>query len=711
MASSSSALRVTELANPLTHDIDVADLDGIVRLLGSSDAQLFTGHAGLPNLGSDDIVARCARVAQAVAAALRHPSGKVVFTGCGTSGRLAHLFARSLNAWMGRQFPGVARPNAFDYLLAGSDAALLLPQEQVEDQPHAGVDDLTAWEAELALPADAPVVLIGISCGLSATYVASMLSAALDKRNYTAVAMGFNPIPAVAHVRVDGWARSFHDVLVAMEAGTAAAQCVVVNPVAGPETIAGSSRMKGGSITKILTETICTAGVLLYQGALPAGDAVLSAFIRDSFLQYEVTVRHVYNHTREIAALVGKASAALNATAAYVEAPAPAFISPTGMGRIIYVGVGTAGVLGLVDASECNPTYGSLFNSIRGFIVDGFTTVAPRHPAEVGKLTVPMHMRGDKHAASAATPEMIGVDVDTFTREWLPTLLPQDVVVLVYLQEHALPGVDATAQLATAAAAVAAARAAGANTHYVAVVSEDTNSDSVASSQLRAVLASAAAEGVLVPLPSLRLVADMARTASSPRTLLDMSGAPSYLGEIAVKLVLNATTTGAHVRKGSIFHNRMINLMLTNAKLFHRACGIVADVTHAPAELARKCVLRAIYHRDDTTSSSGSSTRVEYSDADLALLATSGSGPAIAAQYAGQSFAELEALPVSTHVHNASSQLSVVPTAIMLAVDALVRGVTPASGMTELQARALLRHEPVIRRAITAALAGSSSSK
>ena len=43
-------LRVTEQANPLTASLDVLPPLGLVRALGSSDAQLFSGAHGLPGL-------------------------------------------------------------------------------------------------------------------------------------------------------------------------------------------------------------------------------------------------------------------------------------------------------------------------------------------------------------------------------------------------------------------------------------------------------------------------------------------------------------------------------------------------------------------------------------------------------------------------------------------------------------------------------------
>lgn len=190
--SAPSSLRVSELPNPLTVDIDVADTANLLRLLGSADSMMFSGFAGLPDLYSDESVTGVSRAAAACAVAIAHPRGRVVFSGCGTSGRLSHVFARGLNRWVRAQF-GCKR-DPFHYLIAGGDAALLLPQESVEDQPLAGEADLVRWESDLDISSADPVVVVGISCGLSATYVGSMLQAAMARPNCTAVAIGFNPV-------------------------------------------------------------------------------------------------------------------------------------------------------------------------------------------------------------------------------------------------------------------------------------------------------------------------------------------------------------------------------------------------------------------------------------------------------------------------------------------------------------------------------------
>lgn len=199
-------VRVTEAPNPFTADLDVAPTDAaVVRLFGASDAMMFSGFGGLPHLSSPECIAALHALVDALAVALYQPNGRVVFAGCGTSGRLSHFLARGLNAWAAAQL-GHTQPR-FHYLLAGGDAALLLPQEAVEDQPHAGVDDLERWEAAAGAAPLHPVVVVGISCGLSATYVGSMLAAAVKRPGYTAVCVGFNPIEGALAPRATGRGR------------------------------------------------------------------------------------------------------------------------------------------------------------------------------------------------------------------------------------------------------------------------------------------------------------------------------------------------------------------------------------------------------------------------------------------------------------------------------------------------------------------------
>jgi N-acetylmuramic acid 6-phosphate (MurNAc-6-P) etherase len=60
------------------------------------------------------------------------------------------------------------------------------------------------------------------------------------------------------------------------------------------------------------------------------------------------------------------------------------------------------------------------------------------------------------------------------------------------------------------------------------------------------------------------------------------------LAHFALKLVLNAITTCANVIRGAVHGNSMINLTVSNNKLFHRAAEIVASLAHCTVERAHR---------------------------------------------------------------------------------------------------------------------------
>ena len=73
------------------------------------------------------------------------------------------------------------------------------------------------------------------------------------------------------------------------------------------------------------------------------------------------------------------------------------------------------------------------------------------------------------------------------------------------------------------------------------------------------------------------------------------------LAEYATKLVCNAVTTGAHILAGKVYRNRMIDLNVSNTKLFHRTIGIVRDIMKVDEETAFLSVMKAIYRTDEPT--------------------------------------------------------------------------------------------------------------
>ena len=73
------------------------------------------------------------------------------------------------------------------------------------------------------------------------------------------------------------------------------------------------------------------------------------------------------------------------------------------------------------------------------------------------------------------------------------------------------------------------------------------------------------------------------------------------LAEMAMKIALNAVTTCGHVLKGKVMRNKMVDLQVSNNKLFFRSISIVADFANATPAHARDSLLRSIYTADHVT--------------------------------------------------------------------------------------------------------------
>lgn len=676
-------LRVTECANPLTQWLDEGSSDDIVRMLAACDGGLFSGYAGLANLYSTQQARSAARVALAIARALRHASGRVVFGGCGTSGRLAHLLARELNACWSSLHPSDSCTR-FHYLLAGGDAALLVPNEAVEDEHEAGRHDLEAWERQYGVLPTHPTVVIGISCGLSATYVASFLRASAARPSYFPVAMGFNPIGAVAAVVVPGCPFTFHSVLCALTGASGACtlpdgsampadlptRAAVLNPVIGPEAVAGSSRMKGGSITWILCSSICSVALTLVGEASDSTDMHVQdgegvpeqvvQWVRDRYQSFEGVVRALYGyHTEGIACILQRAADSLSSRVPAVlpSGPGPVFSWPVGTGRILYIGRGAGGLLGLVDASEATDTYGSRFDHVRGWVAGGAARMGVQltwlHP------TVPHELRGmhgGQGAGEDVPVQQACPSLASFVSHVIPTLVPQDTVIVVDVPQPCDSAEVARDELQAVLDAATAVQHTRASLHHVFITG---GADSSAQEFCLHALLALGSTGVHLPL-----VPQGKEVDGRMQGLLT-----SLLAVQAAKLVLNAVTTGAHISKGVIVGNRMVNMMLTNHKLYMRAIGIVREVAQVPQGQARRAVLRAIHGEDDEERVGG---MVQQEDANAEVM--------------------------KSRIALASVQDRVIPTALLLAL-AAAQGAGKES-LTVASARALLDKEPAVRAAL-----------
>lgn len=193
-------------------------------------------------------------------------------------------------------------------------------------------------------------------------------------------------------------------------------------------------------------------------------------------------------------------------------------------GRLIYVGTGTSGRLGVLDASECPPTFGVSADLVRGVIAGGFGA---------------LHRSVE---AAEDDPEQAVRDLQT------QNVSAHDVVV----------GISASGNTPYTLGAVEYAKKIGAAT--VAITCNPASR------------MAAAASVSIAPVVGPEVIAGSSRMKAGT----------------AQKIVLNMLSTATMIKLGLVYSNLMSNLRATNEKLRRRARAILADETGISAEEAAR---------------------------------------------------------------------------------------------------------------------------
>lgn len=207
----------TESANPASANLDRLSTLELVRLINAEDAKIAAAVAAQ----ADTIAA-----AIDVIAARLGDGGRLVYIGAGTSGRLGVLDASECPPTFN------ADPSQVVGLIAGGEVALRRAVEGAEDEGERAVADLH----DIALSAADAVV------GIAASGTTPYVLAGLDKaRAVGAAAIGFTcneGAPITEHA----------DMTIAV--------------VVGPEVLAGSTRMKAGTATKLVLNMLTTGAMV-----------------------------------------------------------------------------------------------------------------------------------------------------------------------------------------------------------------------------------------------------------------------------------------------------------------------------------------------------------------------------------------------------------------------------------------------------------------
>jgi N-acetylmuramic acid 6-phosphate etherase len=198
-------------------------------------------------------------------------------------------------------------------------------------------------------------------------------------------------------------------------------------------------------------------------------------------------------------------------------------------GRLLYVGAGTSGRLGVLDASECPPTFGSDPEQVQGVMAGG-----------MGALVRAVEGAEDRTEEGEAAMVERGVD-------------RRDMVI----------GLAASRRTPFVVVALRKARALGARTAYV----------------------------TCTPRSEFTLDVDVAICPEvGPEVVM---GSTRMKAGTAQKLVLNMITTTAYVRMGKVYENMMVDLMATSQKLVERSRRTVMTVAGVDYDTAAEAIERA----------------------------------------------------------------------------------------------------------------------
>ena len=231
----------------------------------------------------------------------------------------------------------------------------------------------------------------------------------------------------------------------------------------------------------------------------------------------------------EDAKVAGAVQAELPSIARAVDAIAERFSRG---GRLFYIGAGTSGRLGVLDASECPPTFSVSAELIQGLIAGGDSAL--RLSSEHSEDSREEGVR-DLAAAGFAANE----------------------------RPDTLVGIAASGRTPYVLGAIEYAKGLGALTVGLSCV----------------------------PASALAQAAEIAITPATGAEVL--TGSTRMKAGTATKMVLNMLSTGVMVRTGTTFGNLMVNMRPSNAKLVDRAERIIAEAVGCDAETAARLLMES----------------------------------------------------------------------------------------------------------------------
>jgi N-acetylmuramic acid 6-phosphate etherase len=197
-------------------------------------------------------------------------------------------------------------------------------------------------------------------------------------------------------------------------------------------------------------------------------------------------------------------------------------------GRLFYIGAGTSGRLGIVDASECPPTFGVPHGLVIGLIAGG----------------------------DAAIRKAVEFAEDDRNQGW------NDLLAYSITEKDVVVGI-----------------AASGTTPYVIGALNKCREQGIATGCITCNIDSPVAATCEYPI-------------EVPVGPEFVTGSTRLKSGTAQKLVLNMISTSVMIQLGRVEGNRMVNMQLSNEKLVDRGVKMLMDKTHQSYEEAKECLIR-----------------------------------------------------------------------------------------------------------------------
>ncbi len=211
------AALLTEQANPASANIDKLSTEEMLRVISREDRKV-----------AEAVAAEIPRIALAVEGIVEafRKGGRLYYIGAGTSGRLGVLDAAECPPTFN------VPPDLVQGIIAGGGAALSRATETTEDDPAIGVRDLDARGFRSG----------DVLCGIAASGRTPYVLGAIDEANrLNALTIGVSCTP---------------------RSELAQRAKIAITPLTGPEVIAGSTRLKAGTATKMVLNMLTTGSFI-----------------------------------------------------------------------------------------------------------------------------------------------------------------------------------------------------------------------------------------------------------------------------------------------------------------------------------------------------------------------------------------------------------------------------------------------------------------